>query len=82
MPNNQLARNGIVPIVPLPPKAETINIRVAAEDLERWRGTADANSMTLSDWIRRTCNATAQDFIISTPAVVVKKSERAKKGGR
>jgi len=78
MLNNLAARNGNVGTVPLPPKAETINIRVAAEDLDRWRETADANAMTLSDWIRRTCNATAQSFIVSTPAVSVKPT---KKGG-
>lgn len=80
MRNIQVARNGNVPVVPLPPKATTINIRVAETDLEKWRETADANAMNLSDWIRRTCNANAQSFIISTPAISVGKP--SKKGGK
>lgn len=35
---------------------ERIEIRAIAEDAERWRETADAEGMTLSDWLRKLAN--------------------------
>ena len=47
--------------MPLPPKDERIEIRAPSADVERWRATADSESMTLSDWIRRRLNEVALD---------------------
>lgn len=59
----------------LPPKDERIEIRVPSEDADRWRATADAENMTLSDWIRRRCNEVAVSAeLIRT--VEAKKRER------
>ena len=52
-----IAGGGIVTPVPLPLKSETLNIRVATEDLDAWRAAAERERMTLSDWIRRACFA-------------------------
>jgi uncharacterized protein (DUF1778 family) len=47
----------------MPPstKDERVEIRVKPEDLKRWKATADAEGMTLSDWIRHRCNTGAVD---------------------
>ena len=68
---------------PLPKNDERIELRVPAEDLERWRATAEAEGRTLSQWIRHRCNEVA--LSAETIAVVQAKSrerELARKGGR
>ncbi len=42
-------------------KHERVEVRVAAEDCDRWRATADAEGLTLSDWIRQLCDARTRD---------------------
>jgi predicted HicB family RNase H-like nuclease len=38
-------------------KTETFTMRVSEEDLASWREAAEAEDMSLSDWIRRQCRA-------------------------
>ena len=38
-------------------KDERIYIRISEEDALSWKAAAEAEDMTLSDWIRRTCRA-------------------------
>lgn len=44
-----------------PKDDERVELRVAPEDLKRWRVTASAEGMQLSEWIRRRCNEVAVD---------------------
>lgn len=47
---------------PAPKHDERVELRVPAYDLERWRETAEAAGISLSDWIRRACfNALPDD---------------------
>ncbi len=46
----------------MPPKDdERVELRVPADDLKRWRVTASAEGLQLSEWIRRRCNEGAVD---------------------
>lgn len=38
-------------------KDERIELRAPSADVKRWRAAAEAQQMTLSDWMRRTLNA-------------------------
>jgi hypothetical protein len=40
----------------LPPKDESIKLRISAGDLRAWQEAARLDAMKLSDWIRRRCN--------------------------
>ena len=40
----------------LPPKQARVELRVADDDLEAWRGAAAREKSTLSEWIRRACD--------------------------
>ena len=64
-------------MAPVKTQDERIEIRVAGEDLERWRATADAFGLTLAAWIRQQCNAAAVDA--DTIKAV---NARSKKGGK
>ena len=45
--------------MPVRTKDERVELRVEPKDLERWRATADAEGLTLSNWIRKCCNDVA-----------------------
>lgn len=38
-------------------KTVTVQVRLTAEDRSRWLAAANAEDRTLSNWIRRQCNA-------------------------
>jgi hypothetical protein len=42
-------------------KAERVDLHVPSADLRRWRATAAIDGVLLSEWIRRTCDASAMD---------------------
>lgn len=66
--------------MPVRTKDERVELRVDTADLERWRATADAEGLTLSNWIRKCCNDVA--LSAETIRVVEEKvrAEKAKKG--
>ncbi len=66
--------------MPVRTKEERVELRVESDDLERWRATADAEGMTLSNWIRHQCNAVAVSA--ETIRVVDEKIRADKKKGR
>lgn len=39
------------------PKDVKVEVRAAADDVDQWRAAAEAQDMSLSDWIRRACRA-------------------------
>ena len=82
MTNHQAART----IEPVPVKThdERIEIRVKADDLERWRATADAAGLTLSNWIRQRCNevAASKEMIDLVDKKEAERIARQKKGRR
>lgn len=46
----------------LPKKRQRIDLRVTRNDVILWRRIADAEKVTLSDWIRHACNDRADAF--------------------
>lgn len=69
--------------MPVRTKDERVIIRVEAEDLARWRATADAEGLTLSNWIRKCCNAVAVDQeLIDVVDEESRKRAARRKGGR
>jgi uncharacterized protein (DUF1778 family) len=44
----------------LKPKDERVELRASPDDVATWRQAAEAEEMTLSDWIRRTLNKQAR----------------------
>jgi len=44
---------------PLPKNEKRVELRAPADDVKQWREAADRERMTLSDWVRRACNAAA-----------------------
>ena len=68
---------------PVATKEERVEIRVKSEDLTRWRATAEAEGMTLSDWIRHRCNEVAVDQeLIDAVAKKLEERARTRKGGK
>ena len=41
------------------PRDRSIRVRVLSEELDRWKAAARAESMSLSDWLRRLANNAA-----------------------
>lgn len=63
-------------------KDVTVQVRLTAEEHKRWLAAAEAEDRTLSNWIRRQCNAAAPSVEIIE--IVEKKlaERKAKKGGK
>jgi uncharacterized protein (DUF1778 family) len=38
-------------------KDVTVQVRLTAEEIKRWRAAAKADERTISNWIRQQCNA-------------------------
>jgi hypothetical protein len=47
----------IVILKSLPNKNRRLDLRAPSTDVTRWQAAAKAEKMTLSDWIRRACDA-------------------------
>lgn len=45
-------------------KDVTVQVRLTAEEHKRWLTAAEAEERTLSNWIRRQCNAAAADAAV------------------
>ncbi len=45
--------------MPREPKDAAIHLRVATAEAKKWNRAADSVDMTLSDWVRRSLNQTA-----------------------
>ena len=50
-----------------------IEIRLPANEMARWRSTADAEGLTLSDWIRGLCTARTR---VPSVAKLVRETKR------
>lgn len=64
-----------------PKDDERVEVRVPADDLKRWRVTASAEGLGLSEWIRRRCNegAVDQEMIDLVNQKLAEERERAKR---
>lgn len=66
-------------------KDVTVQVRLTAEEHKRWLAAAEVEDRTLSNWIRRQCNAVAPSLDVIN-YVEKKDAERkartGKKGGR
>ncbi len=65
-------------------KDVTVQVRLTADEHKRWLAAATGEDRTLSNWIRRQCNAAAPDAIDEMIGKVLEKTPGAKpkKGGK
>ena len=61
-----------------PRKDAFLKLRASKEDVARWQAIADAEKMTLSDWIRRALDVRAE----AHEAVSADKRRRSRSGRR
>jgi hypothetical protein len=63
-------------------KDVTVQVRLTAEEHKRWLAAAEAEGRTLSNWIRRQCNAQAPSIDVIEYVEKRAAERKAKKGGR
>lgn len=64
-------------------KDVTVQVRLTAEEHNRWLAAAESEDRTLSNWIRRQCNAAAPHPIDALVEATLKQTtSKTRKGGK